>query len=289
MRWSFATIVLVPRGQPFDPPDAAWRRRVFDWARANGFAGIELADEWLDFPRLSDHALREIKAEITGSGLQVAGLNLPRCLLTRGKRGTHEFDRVDRALHAAGMLGAEIVNISLAQPPPPGATAGRPPLAGSMAPRAELERAAELVRLLGRRAGATGAKLAIELHDDGLLDTPETCLQFLALVDLPGVGLNPDVGNICRGPGPLPDWQRAFELMAPRSINWHAKNYRHCLPVPLPDGDIDFQTAWNIMRDADYAGWVSIESRFGDVFELQRTGLAYLQSLAGSGVTQSAP
>lgn len=286
MRWSFATIVLVPRGLPFPPPSAAWRRRVFDWARAAGFAGVELADEWLDFTRLGDHALRELKAEITDSGLQVAGLNLPRCLFTRGRWASRELDRLQKTLHAAGVLGAEIVNISLSQPRPLGITPSKPSITGSRIPLAEFEHAAALLRPLAKQAVAMGAKLAIELHDDGLLDAPDLCLRFLDLVDLGGVGLNPDVGNICRGPGPLPDWRRAFELTAPRAVNWHVKNYRNGFPVCLPDGDIDFRTAWDIMRDAGYDGWVSIEGRFGDVYAIQRAELAYLKSLAASGVSQ---
>ena len=284
MRWSFASIVLVPRGQQLAPPSAAERRRVFAWARDAGFSGVELTAEWLDFFALSDRALHELATEIDDAGLRVSGLNVPRCLFTCEPHAGREFARVERALTVAPLLGADVVNIALSLPL--ALNAERPPLRGADAPAEEHARAAKLVARLGRRARAAGVTLVVELHDDGLLDTPEFCLQLLERVNLPNVGINPDVANLCRDPGPLPDWRRAFELLAPRTANWHVKNYRCAQPVSVPDGDIDYAVVWEIMRAAGYDGWVSIESRFGDVLAEQRTALAYLKSLAALAATQ---
>ncbi len=283
MRWSFATIVLVPRDRPFIRPDAAERRRTFAWAHATGFTGIELADEWLDFTRLDHQALGETRKEIADAGLQVSSLNIPRCHFTRESPAQHEMARIDRALGAGPVLGAEVINLSLAANPlSPDA---RPSASrGMQATPEEFERAVETITRLARLAAASGIRLVLELHDDGLLDTPELCLQLLRQVDSPAVRLNPDVANICRGPGPLPDWRQALQLLAPHAGNWHVKNYRAGQPVALPDGDIDYATAWGLMRSAGYAGWVSIESRLGDVRTEQRAGLAYLQSLAARAV-----
>lgn len=284
MRWSFATIVLVPRGRLFVPPSPDDRRRIFAWAKAAGFEGIELADDWLDFHSLNDRALRELRSEIADAGLQVSGLNVPRCLFTREPHATPEFARVERAVSAAPMLAADVVNISLSTPISTNSSGRTRAVVGSEVSAAEHECAAERVCLLAERAQSVGTSLAIELHDDGLLDSPELCLQLLERVNRPNVGLNPDVANLCRGPGPLPEWRRAFELLAPHACNWHVKNYRRFQPVALADGDIDFAIAWNIMRESGYDSWVSIESRFGDALAEQCTSLDYLRALSDSSI-----
>lgn len=279
MRWSFATIVLVPRGQSFAPPTSTERRRIFAWARESGFTGIELHDAWLDFPRHDARALREVKIEIADAGLQVSALNLSRCLFTRGPQAERQYARVERALDTAATLSAEIVNLSLSLPLPFGAVSARHPMIGSEAAPSEHDRAADRLAQLAARA-TPALKLAVELHDDGLLDTPALCLRLLRHINHPCVGLNPDVANICRGPGPVADWRQALKLLAPHTTHWHVKNYRNSKPAPLPDGDIDYAVACEIMRHAGYDGWVGIESRFGDMLAEQRAALVFLKSLS---------
>jgi sugar phosphate isomerase/epimerase len=165
----------------------------------------------------------------------------------------------------------------------------RPPLRGSDVPDDEHDRAAVLVAALGEAADRAGVTLALDLHDDGLLDTPELCLRLLRRVNRPNVGINPDVGNVCRGPDPVPDWRAAVELLAPHARNWHVKNYRDFRPAPLWDGDIDYAEAVAVMGRAGYRGWVSIESYYGDVLDLQRHGLAYFKRLAAETLARVAP
>src|SRR5262249_40901625 len=124
-----------------------------------------------------------------------------------------------------------------------------------------------------------GVGLCVELHDDGLLDTPEACLDFLDRVGDPALGVNPDLGNICRGPGPLPDWEAALRILAPRATCWHVKNYLRGEPSPVWSGDIDYRDAFDVMRAAGFGGWVSIEGYFGDVRELQERSLQFLMGL----------
>jgi sugar phosphate isomerase/epimerase len=155
-------------------------------------------------------------------------------------------------------------------------------------PADEHRRAADIVAGLGERAAAVGVALAVELHDDGLLDTPELLMQLVRRVNLPNVGTNPDVGNICRGPGPVADWRGALKRLGPSAVNWHAKNYRDGRPAPVWDGVIDYPEAVALMAEAGYRGWVSIESYMTDVFDLQKKSLYYLRPLvpASHGVPQ---
>jgi sugar phosphate isomerase/epimerase len=159
----------------------------------------------------------------------------------------------------------------------------RPPLRGDDVPLPEHGRAVALIAPVAERAAQAGLKLSIELHDDGLTDTPAWCLwHCLALRRGTGagaVGVNPDLGNICRGPQPLPDWETALWTLAPYANVWHIKNYRDARSVPIWDGDIDYVRAFGIMREAGYQGWVGIESYGGDdVRRLQQESLAWARA-----------
>jgi sugar phosphate isomerase/epimerase len=184
--------------------------------------------------------------------------------------------RLQKSVAAALTLGAEVINISLAMPKPPGPECH--PLLGSDVPEAEHQRSAELVARVAEQAQQAGILLSVELHDDGLLDSPERCLQFLKSVGAPNVGINPDLGNLCRGSALFSDWKTALVLLAPRTVWWHVKNYRDGKPAPLWDGDIDYYWALLIMRGVGYEGWVSIESYRGGL-ESQEQDLHYLKRL----------
>jgi sugar phosphate isomerase/epimerase len=184
--------------------------------------------------------------------------------------------RLTHSVEVAETLEAEIINLSLSMPTLP--SPDRPPLLGRDVPQTEYQRSAELVTDLARRASQVGVKISLELHDDGLLDSAELCLQFMNLIGAPNVGVNPDLGNICRA-GPMPDWEGTLKLLAPRTNCWHVKNYRDGKGAPLWDGDIDYDRAFAIMKESAYKGWVSIEGYYGGGMDLQRRCLAYLKPL----------
>jgi len=255
---------------------------VFQWARRAGFSGIELSPRWCDFHNMTRQQLGELRTEASDSGLRVAGLNLSRCILTRTPQASEHLARLQRSVAVAETLGAEVINVSLSMPSPPGP--GRPPLLGQNVPDTEHQRSAELVADVARSARQAGIRLSVELHDDGLLDSPELCLQFLEGVGAANVGVNPDLGNLCRGLTPSSDWKEALMLLASRTVWWHVKNYRDGRPVPVWDGDIDYHWALLIMRGAGYEGWVSIESYWGDL-ESQEQDLEYLNRLYAISAT----
>jgi sugar phosphate isomerase/epimerase len=248
---------------------------------------VELSPRWCSVLDMTPPELRQFASEVAAAGLCVSGLNLNRGILTRTPQAARHLAEAERAIDVAATLGAGIVNLSLAMPTLPGPD--RPPLRGGDVPDEEHARAADLVASLVRRAQVAGITIALDLHDDGLLDTPELCLQLLRRVGLPNVGVNPDLGNVCRGPGPVPDWRAALERLAPLALNWHVKNYRAGQPAPLWDGEIDYAAAVGMMGRAGYRGWVSIESYFGDVLDHQWRGLDYLRRLAAAGDTPPLP
>jgi len=278
MKWALATIVLVPRGSWGPAPTREERLAVFRWAAGAGFGGIELSPRWIDFHGMSERELDGLRDDVAAAGLVVSGLCINRCILTRTPRAAEHLRRLERGLDAARRLGASVLTFSLAMPTPPGPE--RRPLRGRDVPGEEYARSAELVKGLAELAHHLGVGLSVELHDDGLLDTPDACLMFLDRVGDPDLGVNPDLGNLCRGPGPLPDWEAALRLLAPRANAWHVKNYRAGAPAPAWAGDIDYRRAVKMMHSVGFRGWVSVESDFGDVRTLQELSLRYLKGLA---------
>jgi sugar phosphate isomerase/epimerase len=291
MRWSLATIVLVPRGcvQHANPKE---RRSELAWAAEAGFEGVEISPQWLDIGGLPDAELADFGRQAAAAGLAVSGINVNRCILTRSERAAEHAALLRRAIQTAAILNAPVVTLSLSLP-----LGGVPrcPLRGREVPLEERARTAELIAQLVEEAAASGICLSLELHDDGLLDTPELCLEMLRASGKSNVGVNPDLGNLVRSsaasisnadtpPADSPgDWRRALNMLAPHTNNWHVKNYRGSQPSPVWDGDIDYGQAIPIMVSAGYYGWVSIESYFGDVRGLQVRSLNWLkQVLANS-------
>jgi sugar phosphate isomerase/epimerase len=286
MRWSLATVALLPRGATAHANQQE-RRRIFDWAASTGFQGIEVSPQWLDIAHFSDAELLEVRDEAAASGLAISGLNINR-ILRRGTASLGQRPRVvrgspdpalqsllERAIDVAAILSASLVTLSFSLPLD-GCT--RQLLRGCDLPHAERDENAAFIRTLAARARPHGIQLSLELHDDGLLDTPELCLDMLERVAAENVGLNPDLGNLVRS-YPNSDWRTALKSLASRTNNWHVKNYRGSQPSPIWDGQIDYAEAMQIMRAAGYTGWVSIESYFGDVFDLQAKSLAWLKRL----------
>jgi sugar phosphate isomerase/epimerase len=146
----------------------------------------------------------------------------------------------------------------------------------------EREQTADLLRSLAASAQPHGVQLSLELHDDGLFDTSVLLLDMVRRVDAANVGINPDLGNVCRSGDATIDWRATLEALAPYANCWHVKNHRGGQPAPLWDGDIDYTQAMAIMAAQGYAGWVSIEGYQGDVLASQQASLEYLQQLAAA-------
>jgi len=79
MRWSLATVALVPRGATAHA-DEQEQRRIFEWASAAGFQGVEISPQWLDIARFSEAELRGVRDRAAARGLAISGLNINRVL-----------------------------------------------------------------------------------------------------------------------------------------------------------------------------------------------------------------
>ena len=100
------------------------------------------------------------------------------------------------------------------------------------------------------KAGECGVVLALENHW-GLARTPEGQLRILNALPSPWLGALMDTGNFLENP------YDKLQLIAPKTVYVQAKTY--------PGGgvwyslDLDYERIANILADANYTGWISLE------------------------------
>ena len=133
MRWSLATVALLPRGVTAHAA-AAEQRAVIEWAAGSGFEGLEVSGQWLNIDDLPPPELDRFVRDVRNSGLTISGINVNRCLFTRGSGAKEALQRIRRAVDVAGRLGTHLLTLSLSLP-----LSGRPrsPLRGSEFPAEE--------------------------------------------------------------------------------------------------------------------------------------------------------
>jgi sugar phosphate isomerase/epimerase len=271
--------VLAPRFGWQRPPERADRQRLYRRIKRMGFDGLEWSPRWCDWDADVDAKVCILGQEVVESGLCVSAVNLNRFMLTRCAEAADHRVRLSRSVQIAPLLGASAVIISLSLPVRPGES--RPTLIGQTVSEEELAETADVLRAAAREAAEQGVELVLELHDDGLLDTPELCLAMRERIGVPNVSINPDLGNLIRQERARQSWREALRQLAPHTRYWHIKNYRAGQATPIWDGDIDYAEALATMTAAAYEGWVSIESYFGDdVMQLQEHSLQWLRTVA---------
>ncbi len=101
-------------------------------------------------------------------------------------------------------------------------------------------------RRLARRAGEAGLKLGFEFHPDMLVRTL-------------------DIGHVaCTDPRPIPE---VIRRCADQLVNVHLEDIRGTTHVHLPigDGDIDFATVFEALRQVGYGGLINAEFNSDDL------------------------
>lgn len=301
MQYLFANHVLSwpPHQRGAAPPPAEDRQLQLRWIKEAGFAGVEMGDFWMDFYRQTEAELRRIRVEHEQAGLPIVALNCLRKAITPDACATANRADLRQALTVAQLLGASIVNISLATPH---ALIGQTTdlnrgqthsVGGSrLASPADYAAAGEFLRQLADEAADAGISLSIELHHNAITDTGATTARLVDLIDRPNVGGNPDLGNLYWA-YTEPEETAAEALLAilAGGMNfWHVKNVQRVfLPeiarsafvhAGLAEGDIDYRWALLTAIRHGFDGWISIEGAGpGDLLAFASRGLTYLRQL----------
>jgi len=301
MRYAFANHIFTwyPHRWCAAPPPPAERRLQIAWIRRAGFDGVEMGDFWMDFYRMADAELRGIRAEFDDGGLPIVALNCLRKAITVPACAERNRADLRRAVEVAGLLGAGIVNISLAVPhdvigQPADLNRGqRHSVGGSQSARdEEYAEAADFLRRLADEAAGAGIQLSLELHHNAITDTGATTARLVRAIDRPNAGGNPDLGNLYWAyETPAERYQEALLRVLAAGMNfWHVKNVQRIhvpevgraafVQTPLPEGDIDYRWCLMTARAHGYDGWISLEGAGpGDVLAIAERGLAYLRQI----------
>lgn len=253
MKIGFSTVLVDGLGVAAQRrPTVAEADSVFAWARTAGFDSVELSDRWLP---ISDPAAWLWAAD------RARMQDLSICSLSMFRRmpfgpSEHAHDDIVALRFAAEMAAnfpGAVVSVAIAS---------SPDVAQSRVPEDDHQQLLALVGQMADTAARGGASIALELHDDGPFDSAEYLQDAVRELTAHKVGCNPDLGN-CLRRDELWSWRDALKALAPTATLWHVKNYRGGVNVPLDDGEIDYASAWQIMKDADFSGVVVPETRFG--------------------------
>jgi sugar phosphate isomerase/epimerase len=207
--------------------------------------------------------------------------------------------RIEDAITFASRIGTPLVNTTVGGPTnkaKAGHFVGDPVSQGSSrdASVSDYEATAKGFREAGRRAADLGIEISIEVHQNSIVDNSWSALHLLELIDLPNVGVNPDLGNILwTYEDPEESSEAAILALAPRAKYWHCKNLkrvhipenRHTifLRVPLGEGDIDYRFAISTMAASGYPGYLAVEgTRDGDHLTLDTRSIAYAKEILAS-------
>ena len=214
---------------------------VLDLAAEIGFDGVEI---WGTAPHMEpycdDGHVASVREAVDARGLAV------------GVFGSYvqglmpDFDQRSRdALRIAGGLGTRLVRIW--SPP------GKP---GTLAP-GEYGRAVEQLREFCKRAADVDTALAIEFHDNYIIERSDSMLRLIEDVGEPNL-------KVCWQPSfreDAEDFYVSLEAMLPHVASVHAQNFRgsHDHRAQISDGDVDYQRVAWMLRQAGFEGYMEVE------------------------------
>lgn len=301
MKIAFSTHAArsYPSGRWGGLPGPEEQELLFDWVAEQAFAGVEIADSWIDFDRLDQAAAEAMRTRAEERGLSICALNLLRKVLCAPAHTEKHEAAIRHAIDLATWMGGAVVSISLSHPT---AVHGVSAVTGTThspggsreATDADYEATAKALRPLAARADGLGIALSVELHHCSIADTSAGLLRVLDLTDARNIGANPDLINGMWAYAEPPEtWQEALVAVAPRVNLWHMKNAQRVyvpesrravfIERPLSQGDVDYRWGMARMRAAGFDGWISIENCGNtDPFETISVGRAYLASLAAA-------
>lgn len=283
-------------------PDKQHRARYLARVKAAGFDGVELPIGGALKGEVSEAAGRDLASELRDAGLPVI------CVRGGGpvahpREGAAVRERIFKVVQYAAWVGAEVVNSTIVtpatQPNGPGAERRGEPVsqgASRYATEQDFVETARALRQVGQRAADHGLKFSIEIHQGSIADNSWSGLKLLDLIDLPNVGVNPDLGNIFwHFDEPEETTEAAIVALAKRSTYWHCKNLKKVyypqlqkaifLRVPLDLGDIDYRFAVSAMVAAGYSGAMSIEgANTGDQITQDARSAAYARDLIADAI-----
>jgi len=192
------------------------------------------------FAETSDAYLDKLKDLCAKKKLAISGVPVGNnfCYVDDAKREL-EIKKTKEWIVRASRLGAQTVRI----------------FAGNLEKGDTLEKAQQRVvsgiNECCEVAAKVGVLLALENHG-GITDTPEHLLALVKPVKSPALGVNVDTGNF-KTPDPYAD----LKTIAPYGVSVQVKT--EVTPTGKPKEEADLKRMIQILRDANYHGYVALE------------------------------
>lgn len=289
--WPIAAAMLpFPDSQA--APAATWVGQLAQVA-FEGFTEVDITDGWVRAGDLDDDRLAELAESIAAVGLRPVAISAIRRSVIDPVDGTANLAYSHRVIDAAATLGVGIVSVGLHRPlaarqrgvqwfwTQPG------PVDDTAEPTWLL--AIDRLRDLGRHAAERDIEISLEMYEDTLIGTVDGALRVVDGVDLPNVGLNPDLGNLFRLHRDVEDFLEASARCAPRANYWHVKSYFRdedraagfvtTVPAPMEFGSMDYRAAITTAVAAGYTGPFCVEHYGGDGLSVAARNREYIKRM----------
>lgn len=282
------------QGRPMTQAGSGSWGRVFSAVAQAGFHYLELSDGWIRPADMIPARRRELIQTAQDCHIRIPSLHVQRASVIQPRHGEENLSYAHASIDAAAEMGISLFSTGLHQPLTPAQVkalwfwleqgAVDPP-----DDRDTWDLAVSRIRELGRHAQSLGMTMSLEMYEDTYLGSADSALRFLADVDLPNVGLNPDVGNLIRLHRPIEDWREVYRKTLPVAKYWHLKNYQRdeaadgswyvAIPSTLRDGIIDYRWVIQYARSCGYDGVFVCEHYGGDVLSVTAENATYLRGL----------
>lgn len=274
-------------------PDA-WKQTLRE-VRLAGFDHVDLTDSWVRPADLTADDRRQLLETARSYDLAFSDIAVTRkSVITPDEdRAQENIAYTKRTIDAAVDLEAPMVCLGLHDP---FTEAQKEATWFWLAPGAEdedtpenREKAAERFRELGEYAGERGVSLSLEMYEGTFLGTADSSVELVTAVDLPNVGLCPDIGNIVRLHREVEDWREMLTTMLPHTNYWQLKNYFRdfdpatgsyaSAPAPLALGYINYRDAIGMALEAGFDGPMCVEHYGGDGLSVTAVNRDYIRGI----------
>ena len=284
---------VLPDGSSTQDQSAeGWAATLADVVDA-GFTELDPTDSWLRITDLGPERLQEFLDVVAAAGLTIPAISTARRSVVDPDRGEEYLAYGHRLLDTAAAIGASVVSFGFFRALTPAQqqalwfwTAQGP--VDSDDPDA-WKLAVDRIRELGKHGAEVGVDITLEMYEDTYLGTADSAVKFVQDVDLPSVGLNPDLGNLVRLHRPVERWEKMVEKTVPYANYWHVKNYYRTedatsgmivtAPAPMEFGVINYRKAIRAAIDAGFRGAFCTEHYGGDGLSVSATNREYIRRI----------
>ncbi|MBK1783290.1 sugar phosphate isomerase/epimerase family protein [Prauserella cavernicola] len=273
----------------------AWSSVLREVAAA-GFDHVDLTDTWLRPGDLDTSGLTTLASVLEDAALGVSAISVTRrSVIDPDERVAEEnLAYTLRTVDAAARLGIGVVSVGLHRPLTPAQRAAlwfwtEPGPVDPVGDERTWAKAVESLRHIGEHAAAAGIEISLEMYEDTYLGTADSAVALCRDIDLPTVGLNPDIGNLVRLHRPIEDWEQLLLRTLPHANYWHVKNYARdfdpatgayfAVPAPMEQGMISYRRAVEIALACGFTGPLCVEHYGGDGLSVAAANREYLRRI----------